>query len=99
MVYIIPLDRCRFVQNTPMSVHLSNMFVKNFNATYIDTAFMSEDPEAAERCPICKKDLSTYSVEHRRKHISRCTRSKPSYVYSDRGAGRPPKKRKADNKG
>ena len=82
-----------------MSIHPPNMFIKNFNTTYHNTFHMSEDSEAAERCPICKKDLSTYSIEHRKKHISRCTRSKPSYVYSDRGAGRPPKKRKADNKG
>ena len=54
---------------------------------------MSIEPEPPDRCPVCKKDLSTYSWELRRKHISRCMRTKPSYVYSDRGRGRPMKKR------
>ena len=75
------------------------MFAEIFNTTYRNTNIMSEESETSDRCPICKKDLSDYTWEHKRKHISRCTRSKPSYIYSDKAVGRPPKKRKADNKG
>ena len=34
-----------------------------------------------DRCPVCKRDLSGYTPEHKRKHIDRCRRSKPKYVY------------------
>lgn len=46
-----------------------------------------------ERCPICNKDISSYTDELKRKHIDRCRRTKPKYVYSDRPCGRPPKRR------
>ena len=47
----------------------------------------------ADRCPVCNKDLSGFPPAYRRKHIERCMRSKPKYVYSDRPRGRPATKR------
>lgn len=50
------------------------------------------DP-SPDRCPVCKKDLSGFPSAYRRKHIEKCMRSKPRYVYSDRPRGRPPTKK------
>lgn len=41
------------------------------------------------RCPVCNKDLSDYTLAHRRKHIARCMRTKPLRIYSDNPRGRP----------
>ncbi len=46
-----------------------------------------------DRCPVCNKDLSGFPPAYRRKHIERCMRSKPKYVYSDRPRGRPSTKK------
>lgn len=45
-----------------------------------------------DRCPVCNKDLSSYSPAHRRKHIDRCRRTKPKYLYSNEPRGRPSKR-------
>ena len=46
-----------------------------------------------ERCPVCHKDISSYTDEHKRKHIDRCRRTKPKYLYSDLPRGRPSKRK------
>lgn len=50
------------------------------------------DPNV-DRCPICNKDLSGYTAEHKRKHIARCMRTKPLHIYTDRPRGRPSTKK------
>ena len=51
------------------------------------------DLDLPNRCPICHKDISGYSNEHKRKHIDRCRRTKPKYLYSDCPRGRPSKRK------
>lgn len=76
----------------PVLILLIALTTENFNVTYYDTLFMDDfeyylDPP--DRCPVCNKDLSEYSREHRRKHIARCKRTKPKYFYSEAPRGRP----------
>ena len=46
-----------------------------------------------DKCPSCGKDLDGYTREYRVKHIYRCMRCRPKYVYTGRPVGRPPRRR------
>ena len=50
------------------------------------------DP-TVDRCPVCNKDLTGYTLEYRRKHIASCMGSKPKYIYSNNPCGRPSTKK------
>ena len=70
------------------------MFAEIFNNPYFDTSFMTEIKGSECTCPVCKKDLAGYTKEYVEKHLRRCGSIEPKYIYSDKGRGRPPKKKK-----
>ena len=52
-----------------------------------------DEVDPPDRCPKCKANLEGYSAEYRRKHIERCNRVRPKYIYSNNPRGRPPIKK------
>ena len=70
------------------------MFAESFNNPYYDSTIMSNKTDAGLRCPVCNADMTSYTKEHVEKHLRRCSAIEPKYVYSDKGPGRPPKKKK-----